>query len=92
MYLVTVTIAFYVYIALDVGNRSEIVARLSRNEDDSCIMGMPHAGMQIQRHPFVETASSPSRRKTIRWRVKNIYSRYNDPAVLSWQQDRSAPP
>jgi DNA-binding transcriptional LysR family regulator len=41
-------------IALDVGNRSEIVARLSRNEDDLYIMGMPPAGMQIQRHPFVE--------------------------------------
>jgi DNA-binding transcriptional LysR family regulator len=41
-------------IALDVGNRSEIVARLARNEDDLYIMGMPPAGMQIQRHPFVE--------------------------------------
>ena len=41
-------------IALDVGNRSEIVSRLSRNEDDLYIMGMPPAGMQIQRHPFVE--------------------------------------
>ena len=41
-------------IALDVGNRSEIVSRLSRNEDDLYIMGMPPAGIQIQRHPFVE--------------------------------------
>ena len=41
-------------IALDVGNRSEIVSRLSRNDDDLYIMGMPPAGMQIQRHPFVE--------------------------------------
>jgi DNA-binding transcriptional LysR family regulator len=54
LYLVTVIIAFYVYIALDVGNRREIVSRLSRNEDDLCIMGMPPSGMQIQRHPFVE--------------------------------------
>ena len=41
-------------IALDVGNRSEIVARLERNEDDLVIMGMPPASMDIVRHPFVE--------------------------------------
>ena len=41
-------------IAMDVGNRSEIVARLSRNEDDLYIMGMPPAGMDIERHSFVE--------------------------------------
>ena len=41
-------------IAMDVGNRSEILSRLSRNEDDLYIMGMPPAGMDIQRHPFVE--------------------------------------
>ena len=41
-------------IAMDVGNRSEILNRLSRNEDDLYIMGMPPAGMDIQRHPFVE--------------------------------------
>ena len=41
-------------IALDVGNRTEIVARVTRNEDDLYIMGMPPAGMGIQRHPFVE--------------------------------------
>ena len=41
-------------IALDVGNRSEIVARLSRNEDDLYIMGMPPAGMDIERHSFAE--------------------------------------
>lgn len=41
-------------IAMDVGNRSEIVARLSRNEDDLYIMGMPPADMEIERHPFVE--------------------------------------
>ena len=29
-------------------------SRLSRNEDDLYIMGMPPAGIQIQRHPFVE--------------------------------------
>ena len=41
-------------IAMDVGNRSEIVARLARNEDDLYIMGMPPAGMDIERHSFVE--------------------------------------
>ncbi len=41
-------------IALDVGNRAEIVARVMRNEDDLYIMGMPPAAMGIQRHPFVE--------------------------------------
>ena len=41
-------------IALDVGNRSEIVSRLSNNEDDLYIMGMPPAGMDIERHSFVE--------------------------------------
>jgi DNA-binding transcriptional LysR family regulator len=41
-------------IAMDVGNRSEIVARLSRNEDDLYIMGVPPAGMDIERHSFVE--------------------------------------
>jgi DNA-binding transcriptional LysR family regulator len=41
-------------ITMDVGNRSEIVARLSRNEDDLYIMGMPPSGMDIERHSFVE--------------------------------------
>ncbi|MBE0622614.1 MAG: LysR family transcriptional regulator [Burkholderiales bacterium] len=41
-------------IAMDVGNRSEIVARLSRNEDDLYIMGMPPAGIDFERHSFVE--------------------------------------
>ncbi len=41
-------------IELDVGNRTEIVARLGRNEDDLYIMGIPPAGMEIQRHPFVD--------------------------------------
>ena len=41
-------------IAMDVGNRSEIVARLARNEDDLYIMGMPPAGIDIERHSFVE--------------------------------------
>ena len=41
-------------IAMDVGNRSEIVARLGRNEDDLYIMGMPPAGMDFERHRFVE--------------------------------------
>jgi DNA-binding transcriptional LysR family regulator len=39
-------------IAMDVGNRSEIVARLARNEDDLYIMGMPPAAMDIERHSF----------------------------------------
>ncbi len=41
-------------VALDVGNRSEILARLARNDDDLYIMGMPPAGIDIKRHPFVE--------------------------------------
>ena len=41
-------------IALDVGNRSEIIARLARNDDDLYIMGMPPASIGIQRHAFVE--------------------------------------
>jgi LysR family transcriptional regulator, low CO2-responsive transcriptional regulator len=41
-------------IAMDVGNRSEIVARLSRNEDDLYVMGVPPEGMDIERHSFVE--------------------------------------
>lgn len=41
-------------ISLDVGNRSEIVARLTRNEDDLYVMGVPPAGMDIKSHPFVE--------------------------------------
>ena len=41
-------------ISLDVGNRSEIVARLTRNEDDLYVMGVPPAGMDIRSHPFVE--------------------------------------
>jgi DNA-binding transcriptional LysR family regulator len=41
-------------IAMDVGNRSEIVARLARNEDDLYIMGVPPSAMDIERHSFVE--------------------------------------
>ncbi len=41
-------------IALEVGNRAEIVARLTRNEDDLYVMGMPPTGMDIVRHSFVE--------------------------------------
>ena len=41
-------------IAMNVGNRSEIVTRLANNEDDLYIMGMPPASMDIERHPFVE--------------------------------------
>jgi DNA-binding transcriptional LysR family regulator len=41
-------------IAMDVGNRSEIVARLLRNDDDLYIMGVPPAGIDIERHSFVE--------------------------------------
>ena len=40
-------------IALEVGNRSDIVARLSRNEDDLCVMGMPPDHLDIERLPFV---------------------------------------
>jgi DNA-binding transcriptional LysR family regulator len=41
-------------VALDVGNRAEILARLSRNEDDLYIMGIPPAGMDIVRVPFAD--------------------------------------
>ncbi len=41
-------------IALEVGNRSEIIRRLSANEDDLYIMGAPPQGMDIERHPFAD--------------------------------------
>lgn len=41
-------------VALEVGNRAEIVNRLSRNEDDLYIMGMPPRGMDIVRVPFAD--------------------------------------
>ena len=41
-------------VALDVGNRAEILNRLSRNDDDLYIMGMPPAGLDLVRVPFAE--------------------------------------
>ncbi|HVL36948.1 MAG TPA: LysR family transcriptional regulator [Burkholderiales bacterium] len=41
-------------VALDVGNRAEIVNRLTRNDDDLYIMGVPPAGMDLVRVPFAE--------------------------------------
>jgi LysR family transcriptional regulator, low CO2-responsive transcriptional regulator len=40
-------------IALEVGNRSSIIERLARNEDDLTIMGVPPRHMDIASHPFV---------------------------------------
>ena len=70
-------------IALDVGNRSEIVARLARNEDDLYIMGMPPAGMDIRQHSFIENPSWPLRRTGTRW-PENARS-----AWLDWRRNRS---
>lgn len=41
-------------IALEVGNRSEIIRRLSAEEDDLYIMGAPPGGIDIARHPFAD--------------------------------------
>ena len=41
-------------VRLEVGNRSSIVERLARNEDDLYIMGMPPRQMDIVKHPFME--------------------------------------
>jgi DNA-binding transcriptional LysR family regulator len=41
-------------VALDVGNRAEILARLSRDEDDLYIMGIPPRGVDIVRVPFAD--------------------------------------
>ena len=41
-------------IALEVGNRSAILERLARNEDDLTIMGVPPRELDIASHPFVE--------------------------------------
>ncbi len=41
-------------VQMEVGNRSAIIERLERNEDDLTIMGMPPRGMDIVSHPFAE--------------------------------------
>lgn len=41
-------------VAFEVGNRSAIIERLARNEDDLTVMGVPPRGMDIVRHPFAE--------------------------------------
>ncbi|MEI6303967.1 MAG: LysR substrate-binding domain-containing protein [Betaproteobacteria bacterium] len=41
-------------VAMEVGNRSAIIERLARNEDDLTIMGVPPRGMDIVSHPFAE--------------------------------------
>ena len=43
-----------VEVALEIGNRSAIIERLSRNEDDLTVMGVPPRGMDITSHPFAE--------------------------------------
>jgi LysR family transcriptional regulator, low CO2-responsive transcriptional regulator len=43
-----------VEVAFEVGNRSAIIERLARNEDDLTIMGVPPREMDIVRHPFAE--------------------------------------
>jgi DNA-binding transcriptional LysR family regulator len=41
-------------VRLEVGNRSSIVERLTRNEDDLYIMGVPPRQFDIVKHPFME--------------------------------------
>jgi DNA-binding transcriptional LysR family regulator len=41
-------------VAMEVGNRSAILERLARNEDDLTIMGVPPRGMDMVSHPFAE--------------------------------------
>ena len=41
-------------VSLDVGNRAEIVSRVSRNQDDLYIMGIPPRGLDIIRVPFAD--------------------------------------
>ena len=41
-------------VMMEVGNRSAIIERLQRNEDDLTIMGMPPRGMDMVSHPFAE--------------------------------------
>jgi DNA-binding transcriptional LysR family regulator len=75
-------------IALDVGNRSEIVSRLSNNEDDLYIMGMPPAGMDIERHPFVENpivAIAPSGHALSKMRRVSLARLVQEPFLLREQ-------
>lgn len=63
-------------IALEVVNRDRLLERLSRNEDDLYIMGVPPEGLDIEREPFLDNplvvlapASHPmARRQRIRFR------------------------
>ena len=41
-------------VAFDIGNRSAIVEKLQKNEDDFVIMGVPPRDMDIVSHPFAE--------------------------------------
>jgi DNA-binding transcriptional LysR family regulator len=41
-------------VSMEIGNRSAIIERLGRNEDDLTIMGMPPRGMDIVSHSFAE--------------------------------------
>ena len=41
-------------VAFEIGNRSAIIERLARNEDDLTVMGMPPRDMDIVSHPFAE--------------------------------------
>jgi len=43
-----------VEVAFEIGNRSAIIERLARNEDDLTVMGVPPRGMDIASHPFAE--------------------------------------
>ena len=43
-----------VEVAFEIGNRSAIIERLARNEDDLTVMGVPPRGMDIVSHPFAE--------------------------------------
>ena len=43
-----------VEVSLEIGNRSAIIERLARNEDDLTVMGVPPRGMDIVSHPFAE--------------------------------------
>jgi len=43
-----------VEVAFEIGNRSAIIERLVRNEDDLTVMGVPPRGMDIVSHPFAE--------------------------------------
>lgn len=41
-------------VAMEIGNRSAIIERLARNEDDLTIMGVPPRGMDIVTHSFAD--------------------------------------